>query len=333
MKLSTYLKDKLYAIIIYIISTIVLLLFLFALKINYKIILFIIIFETVILLTIILIDYFRKRNFYYDTLTKLKELDQKYMLIEMISKPYFLEGEILYQILDEVNKSEHDFINKLRLLQKDFKEYVELWIHEVKLPLATLTLINKDNKTTLRELKRIEDYVEQILYYVRSENASNDYLIKNWNLDTIIKNVALRNKDDLLALNIDFNVHDTKIKVLTDSKWLEFIINQIVSNSIKYKKENNSVIEIRGEDFDNFVTITIYDNGKGISKSDLPRVFNKTFTGNNGRSSSSKSTGMGLYLCRKLCEKLGHKIEIDSKNHEYTKVTITIYKKDFYSVV
>lgn len=332
MKLSTYLKDKLYAIIIYVISTIVLLLFLFALKINYKIILFIIIFETVILLTIILIDYFRKRNFYYDTLTKLKELDQKYILIEMISKPYFLEGEILYQILDEVNKSEHDFINKLRLLQKDFKEYVELWIHEVKLPLATLTLINKDNKTTLRELKRIEDYVEQILYYVRSENASNDYLIKNWNLDTIIKNVALRNKDDLLDLNIDFKVDNCNLKVLTDSKWLEFIINQIISNSIKYKKENNSVIEIRGEDFDNFVTITIYDNGKGISKSDLPRVFNKTFTGNNGRSSSSKSTGMGLYLCRKLCEKLGHKIEIDSKNHEYTKVTITIYKKDFYSV-
>ena len=108
------------------------------------------------------------------------------------------------------------------------------------------------------------------------------------------------------------------MKVLTDSKWLEFIINQIISNSIKYKKENNSVIEIRGEDFDNFVTITIYDNGKGISKSDLPRVFNKTFTGNNGRSSSSKSTGMGLYLCRELCEKLGHKLEIDSKNHEYT---------------
>ena len=216
--------------------------------------------------------------------------------------------------------------------QDDFKEYIELWIHEVKLPLASLTLMNRKDKNTLRVLKELEDYVEQILYYVRCENANNDYLIKEWDLDTIIKNVALRNKDDLLALDIDFKVDNCNLKVLTDSKWLEFIINQIVSNSIKYKKEKDSFIEITGKDYKNYVTITIYDNGKGISKSDLPRVFNKTFTGNNGRSTSSKSTGMGLYLCKELCEKLGHKIEIDSKKDEYTKVTITIYKKDFYNV-
>ena len=250
----------------------------------------------------------------------------------MLLEPNFLEGKILYDVLDEVNKNEHDLISKLKKKQDDFKEYIELWIHEVKLPLASLTLMNRKDKSTLRVLKELEDYVEQILYYVRCENANNDYLIKEWDLDTIIKNVALRNKDDLLALNIDFKVDNCNLKVLTDSKWLEFIINQIVSNSIKYKKDKGSSLEITGEDFDKFVTITIYDNGKGISKSDLPRVFNKTFTGTNGRSASSKSTGMGLYLCRELCEKLGHKIEIDSKVDEYTKVIITIYKKDFYNV-
>ncbi len=332
MKLSTYLKDKLYAFLIFIIYIIILILFLIALKLSSSIIIFIIVFTIVIFFVILFFDYFRKRKFYNELLDKLNTLDKKYLLIEMVLVPNFLEGKILYDVLDEVNKNEHDLISKLKNKQEYFKEYIELWIHEVKLPLASLTLINRKDKNTLRVLKELEDYVEQILYYVRCENANNDYLIKEWDLDTIIKNVALRNKDDLLALNIDFKVDNCNLKVLTDSKWLEFIINQIVSNSIKYKKEKDSFIEITGKDYKNYVTITIYDNGKGISKSDLLRVFNKTFTGSNGRSTSSKSTGMGLYLCRELCEKLGHKIEIDSKIDEYTKVTITVYKKDFYNV-
>ena len=332
MKLSTYLKDKLYAFIIFIIYIIILILFLIALKLSSSIIIFITVFTIVIFFVILFFDYFRKRNFYNELLDKLNTLDKKYLLIEMVLVPNFLEGKILYDVLDEVNKNEHDLISKLKNKQEDFKEYIELWIHEVKLPLASLTLINRKDKNTLRELKRIEDDVEQILYYVRCENANNDYLIKEWNLDTIIKNVALRNKDDLLALGIDFKVDNCNLKVLTDSKWLEFIINQIVSNSIKYKKDKDSIIEIIGKDFDDYVTITIYDNGKGICKSDLPRVFNKTFTGNNGRTLSSKSTGMGLYLCKELCKSLGHKIEIDSRVNEYTKVIITIYKKDFYNV-
>ena len=332
MKLGTYLKDKLYAFLIFSIYIIILILFLIALKLTSSIIIFIIVFTVVIFSLILLYDYFRKRKFYNELLDKLNTLDKKYLLIEMLLEPNFLEGKILYDVLDEVNKNEHDLISKLKKKQDDFKEYIELWIHEVKLPLASLTLMNRKDKSTLRVLKELEDYVEQILYYVRCENANNDYLIKEWDLDTIIKNVALRNKDDLLALNIDFKVDNCNLKVLTDSKWLEFIINQIVSNSIKYKKEKDALIEIIGKDYKDYITITINDNGKGISKSDLPRVFNKTFTGTNGRSVSSKSTGMGLYLCRELCNKLGHKIEIDSKKDEYTKVTITIYKKDFYNV-
>ena len=332
MKLGTYLKDKLYAFLIFAIYIIILILFLIALKLTSSIIIFITVFTVVIFSLILLYDYFRKRKFYNELLDKLNTLDKKYLLIEMLLEPNFLEGKILYDVLDEVNKNEHDLISKLKKRQDDFKEYIELWIHEVKLPLASLTLMNRKDKSTLRVLKELEDYVEQILYYVRCENANNDYLIKEWDLDTIIKNVALRNKDDLLALNIDFKVDNCNLKVLTDSKWLEFIINQIVSNSIKYKKDKDALIEIIGKDYKDYITITIYDNGKGISKSDLPRVFNKTFTGANGRSASSKSTGMGLYLCRELCNKLGHKIEIDSKKDEYTKVTITIYKKDFYNV-
>ena len=330
MKLVNYLIDKLYAIIIFLIYLIILTLFLFALKIPLSIIIFITVFTFLTFLVILLCDYLRKRSFYKNLITKLGDLDKKYLLIEMLKEPTFLEGKILYQVLDEVNKSEHDLISNISKKQEEFKEYIELWIHEVKLPLASLTLINHKNKNILRELKRIEDDVEQILYYVRCENANNDYLIKEWNLDSIVKNVALRNKDDLLALDIDFKVISCNYKVLTDSKWLEFIINQIISNSIKYKKEKDSVIEIKGEEEDDAIKVTIYDNGKGISKSDLPRVFNKTFTGNNGR--DRKATGMGLYLCKQLCDKLGHKIEIESKEGDYTLVNIIIYKKGFYNL-
>ena len=330
MKLSTYLKDKLYAFLIFIIYIIILIIFLIALKLSSSIIIFITVFTIVIFFVILFFDYFRKRKFYSELLDKLNTLDKKYLLIEMLLEPNFLEGKILYDVLDEVNKNEHDLISKLKNKQEDFKEYIELWIHEVKLPLASLTLINRKDKNTLRELKRIEDDVEQILYYVRCENANNDYLIKEWNLDTIIKNVALRNKDDLLALGIDFKVDNCNLKVLTDSKWLEFIINQIVSNSIKYKKDKNSFIKIEGVNYKNKVTIIITDNGKGIKKSDMPKLFTKTFTGFNGR--GSKATGLGLYLCKCLCQKLGHNIEIESKEGKGTKVIITISNQSIYNL-
>ena len=254
--------------------------------------------------------------------------------LEMLQDAYFLEGRILTDALYEIDKSMIEKINEYKMQVKDFKEYVELWIHEVKLPVASLTLMvhnqkGDQSKKLLSQLTRLDNYLEQILYYVRSENAEKDYLITKVNLSKVISNVALKNKDILLAKGIDFVVSDVDIEVLTDSKWLEFIINQIVDNSIKYSKEKNAYIKIVAKEESKVIGLIIYDNGKGISKSDLPRVFDKTFTGTNGRSESAKSTGMGLYLCRELCNKLGHKIQIISEEGKYTKVTILFDKNTF----
>ena len=190
----------------------------------------------------------------------------------------------------------------------------------------------EQSKKLLSQLTRLDNYLEQILYYVRSENAEKDYLITKVNLSKVISNIALKNKDILLAKGIDFIVSDVDIEVLTDSKWLEFIINQIVDNSIKYSKEQNAYIKIVAKDENKVIRLIIYDNGKGISKSDLPRVFDKTFTGTNGRGESAKSTGMGLYLCRELCNKLGHKIQIISEEGKYTKITILFDKNTFFHI-
>lgn len=334
MSKKEYLKDKRLYLIIGMTIYLVILLVLLAFKVNIEATLAITFTYFVGLITILIADYIRKKTFYNNFKCKLDSLDQKYLIVEMLQDANFLEGRILTDALYEIDKSMIEKINEYKMQVKDFKEYVELWIHEVKLPVASLTLMvhnqkGEQSKKLLSQLTRLDNYLEQILYYVRSENAEKDYLITKVNLSKVISNVALKNKDILLAKGIDFVVSDVDIEVLTDSKWLEFIINQIVDNSIKYSKEKNAYIKIVAKEESEVIGLIIYDNGKGISKSDLPRVFDKTFTGTNGRSESAKSTGMGLYLCRELCNKLGHKIQIISEEGKYTKVTILFDKNTF----
>ena len=179
-------------------------------------------------------------------------------------------------------------------------------------------------------VNRVNNYLEQILYYVRSENAQKDYIISDCRLSKLIAAVAVKNKDDILENNIDFQVENADADVCTDSKWLEFILNQIISNSIKYrdeKKTDGSVIKIYVIKNDKSTVLNIYDNGIGIPAADLPRVFDKSFTGENGHA-YSKATGM--YIVKNLCEKLGHKITIESVKGEYTLVSIEFFKNDFY---
>lgn len=337
MNKKEYLKDKCLYLIIGMTIYLVILLVLLAFKVNIEATLAITFTYFIGLITILIVDYIRKKIFYNNFKCKLDSLDQKYLIVEMLQDANFLDGRILTDALYEIDKSMIEKINEYKMQVKDFKEYVELWIHEVKLPVASLTLMvhnqkGEQSKKLLSQLTRLDNYLEQILYYVRSENAEKDYLITKVNLSKVISNIALKNKDILLAKGIDFVVSDVDIEVLTDSKWLEFIINQIVDNSIKYSKEKNAYIKIVAKEESEVIGLIIYDNGKGISKSDLPRVFDKTFTGTNGRSKSAKSTGMGLYLCRELCNKLGHKIQIISEEGKYTKITILFDKNTFFHI-
>ena len=147
----------------------------------------------------------------------------------------------------------------------------------------------------------------------------------------MISNIALKNKDILLEKGIDFIVSDVNLEVLTDSKWLEFILNQIIDNSIKYSKKQNAYIKMVAKEEKDRVDLAIYDNGIGIKKEEQPRVFEKTYTGTNGRT-GKKSTGMGLYIVKQLCEKLGHKVNIKSQEQEFTCVRISFLKNDYYEV-
>lgn len=335
MKLIKYLKDLVYSIIIFIISYLIVLLMLLVFKTSISLIISVSFIIIMSFISIILINYYRKKKFYDEFINNLNKLDKKYLILETLNKPEFYEGNILYNSLYDINKSMLEEVNDYSSNINDFKEYVEMWIHEVKIPISSLVLMchnnsNIDNKF-LKQIKKLNNYIDQVLYYVRSNYTEEDFLIKKVSLDKLVSNVLLNNKDDILENNIELDINIKNIEVYTDSKWLEFIINQIINNCIKYKKQDNSIIRITGTSLNNKVVLSIWDNGIGIQKSDLPKVFNKSFTGNNGRG-STKSTGMGLYITKKLCDKLGHKIEIDSIKGNYTNINIIFGKNDFYKI-
>ena len=336
MNIGTYIKEKKENIILFIILVIILLFLLDLFGVNKYL--------TIIILSLLsiyfIVDFFTfylKRKKYYDNfLNNLNLLDKKYLILETLEEPEFLDGKFFYDALYKIDKSMMENINNYRNETEDFKEYVEMWIHEIKIPIAGLMLMYHNNKTVnknfLDQLNSLDNLTDQILYYVRSNYAEKDFLIKEASMDKIINEVLLKNKDSILENHIDVTVDVKNVKVLTDSKWLVFILNQIINNSIKYSDNSRkSYIMFYIEDNEKETTLHIKDNGIGVNASDLKHVFDKSFTGENGRKMRN-STGFGLYISKKLIEKLGHKISATSEENKYFEIAITFGKNDLYKI-
>ncbi len=282
----------------------------------------------------IIIEYFKIKKFYDNLLKILEELDEKYLITEIIKTPNFLEGQILKNSLEQIDKSMLENVNKYKYMTEDYKEYIELWIHEIKIPIATSKMVIENNKNAItksidEELDKVENYIEQALFYARSNTVEKDYYIRKVVLKEIVNESIKKNKSSLIQEKISIDIHDLEIEVNTDNKWIVFILNQIIQNSIKYRKKENSVMEIYANQGKENVILYIKDNGIGIKQGEITRVFEKGFTGTNGRLSNKKSTGIGLYLCKKLCNKLGIGIELNSVQNEGTEVKL-VFPKDSY---
>lgn len=328
MKLRIYLKNNFTFLCIYLICFLIITIILFLFETHPLVKMFTIVFLILPFSITILIDYYKKSTFYNNFNFLLENLDQKYLILELLKKPSFLEGKLLYDYLYQINKSMLENISTYKKTSEDFIEYLEAWCHEIKTPLQTSKLLiennkNSKNQSLLEELIKIEDYIDQVMYYSRSNTVEQDYLIKDTNLNQVVNNVLKKNKKIILSKKIKLTVN-TPHHVYSDSKWLEFILNQIINNSLKYTTKNPSLNIITSQNKDN-VTLKIIDNGIGIAKKDLPKVFNKSFTGENGRKGHN-STGLGLYLAKKLCLKLGHNIKIASILNKGTTVTIIFPK-------
>ena len=282
----------------------------------------------------IIIEYFKRKKFYDNLLKMLEELDEKYLITEIIKTPNFLEGQIFKNSLEQIDKSMLENVNKYKYMTEDYKEYIELWIHEIKIPISASKMVIENNKNAItksidEELDKVENYIEQALFYARSNTVEKDYYIRKVVLKEIVNESIKKNKSSLIQEKISIDIHDLEIEVNTDNKWIVFILNQIIQNSIKYRKKENSVIEIYANQGKENVILYIKDNGIGIKQGEITRVFEKGFTGTNGRLSNKKSTGIGLYLCKKLCNKLGIGIELNSVQNEGTEVKLVFPKGSY----
>lgn len=333
MSLGDFLKSRFSVIFLNSIGLITLLIFLFSVG-NTLDTLKVISATWIIVLAIYLFFQYKNRESFFSELSQcIDNLDKKYLISEVIAKPVYLEAEPYYYLLKKAGKSMREEINSIKNERKEYKEYIEQWIHEVKTPIASIKLIEENNKTkisriVLQELETLDRCVEQALFYARSEQVEKDYLIKEMALENCINKVIIKNKQIFILNNIDVEIENVDKNVYCDSKWLEFILNQIVVNASKYRNLENPKVKMYTEDVKNGIQLIIEDNGIGIPKAEINRVFEKGFTGSRGRL-NNKSTGIGLYLCKKLCEKLGLTIHIESKENLYTKVLIIFPKGSF----
>ncbi len=284
-------------------------------------------------------DFYHRVRYYREVMDRMGALYEKTLLHDVIDEADFAEGKLLQMILAEADLSMFNQIMEIRRNLGEYREYVEVWVHEIKTPIALLNLLldrlddsiellqDQDyeeaagvKKQMNQELKRVDMLVEQALYYARSTFVEKDFVAENIALNELVSDALKENSMALISAKAVISMNGLEYKALADRKWMKFILSQIITNSVKYKKDVLS-LAFNGFAEKERVRLVIQDNGIGISERDIGRVFDKGFTGENGRN-GAKSTGIGLYLCRKLCDKMNLKIEASSKKGEGTIITI-----------
>lgn len=231
-------------------------------------------------------------------------------------------------IIDQIFDEKHDTERHMTKLYDDMIDYYTTWVHQIKTPIASMRLHLKQEDTSLSrklssDLLHIEQYVEMVLTYLRMESDTTDYVFREIKLDKLLKENLRRLRGDFIMKNISLNYEETDVSVITDEKWLSFVIEQILSNALKYTKNGSVTITVEEPK-----TLCISDTGIGIAPEDIPRVFEKGFTGLHGREYSTAS-GIGLYLCKQICVKLGVPITISSEIDKGTTVQLKLDKKKY----
>lgn len=275
-----------------------------------------------------LTEYFRRSRYFHQIEDILAQADQKYLLGELMPRSFRLEDNLYRDMIRKSNKSVIEKIRSIEDARKDYREYIESWVHEIKAPIADIALLCEKQKSQvsdttrriLQENQKTENYVDMALFYARSDEVYKDYLIKETSLQKTAEEVLQKNKYHFIECRIQAEVHCDHI-VYTDTKWIAFILNQLVLNAVKYRRDTAPEIRIFTDKTSHGVCLTVADNGLGIPAEELPRIFDKGFTGSNGRT-RGRSTGMGLYLCRKLCTKLGIQIHAESEENVGTKILL-----------
>ena len=276
-------------------------------------------------LIVSIIDFNNYRKSYID----LKYLESN-ILNSMEDLPRSLDIRVEYY--QKIIERLHNEVEKLKIednkKMEDLADYYSMWIHQIKTPIAAINFLldneEIDVKAFRQELFKIERYVEMVLTYIRLGSETSDYVITSINLDEVVRENIKKYATLFINKKIKLNYVSHETYVISDKKWLGFAFEQLLSNAIKYTKSCGEISINISES-----KLIIEDNGIGIYEEDLPRIFEQSFTGLNGRY-EKKSSGLGLYLCKKTLDKLQHKIEITSEINKGTKVMVSFPKKDMF---
>ena len=325
-----YLEEKIFFIISSLLFTILLSIYLLLIGINVGIVILLAILIIAFILISLLVSYILIKKKYVKIVNLVDSLDEKYLIKEVIDKPKNLENKAYYYALDKACKALNDKLSDVENSKEEYLDFLDSFIHEIKTPISALSLYADNNDKKIKEeVLKISRLVDKMLFYAKSDVVEKDYFIKEVTLADLVHPVLLEYKNYLLNYSFKVEVKNLdNLVVYTDIKWLNFIIEQILNNSLKYQNKKERIVRIKGIDDKNNIKLVIYDNGVGIKDADLSKVFEKGFTGSNR--SKKNASGIGLYLTKKLCDKLGIDIKIESVYLKYTKVIITFPKGNYF---
>ena len=248
------------------------------------------------------------------------------LMTEELPVPSTVSEQDLEEIIDALRENLTDSLTEWEQKEQSALDFYSTWVHQIKTPISVMKMLlqredTKENRALLAELFRIEQYVEMVLSYLRLGSKSSDFVIQTYDIDRIIKSAIHKFAPQFIEKKIALSYESVHMDVLTDEKWLSFLLEQIFSNSIKYTKTGAVTIEVTPD-----AVLNISDTGIGITPEDLPRIFEKGFTGFNGRA-DKKATGLGLYLCKEVADRLSHKISVESQIDHGTTVSIDLSRQ------
>ena len=305
--------------------------FLLVCDISISAVLLILVVWALVLLVGLFLTYWKRDRQMRQLLDMAEQLSERYLISEVMELPEQAEDQVYYRLLKMSGKSMLEQISEVKRERLEYKEYIEQWIHEIKTPITAMKLLCENHRTDwtkelLLELEKTNRFTEQALYFARSEYTEKDYSVREIALAQIVHQAIADNKYLLLQSGMRLEVEEIQDTVYSDEKWVRFILNQLIANAVKYRA-GQPVLRFSACRQQNQVVLMVEDNGIGISPSDLPRIFEKGFTGQNGRI-VQQSTGIGLYLCKRLCEKLGIGISANSEG-KGTTISLFFHINDF----
>lgn len=278
-----------------------------------------------------LADFLRQRARLRELEAILEGLDQKYLFAECVPTPRSLYERRLFELTRRAGRSMTGAVSDARAAQREYREYVEGWVHEIKTPITAARLICQklDGDTRRRlicELDQVQAHVERALFYARAESPERDCVIRQTQLSQLVAQAVGEHRALLIQSGVRVETDGLDRSVYTDGKWAAFILGQLLQNAARYRGPE-PVVTISARPLGRQVQLTVADNGLGIPAQELPRVFDRGFTGSNGRARGG-STGIGLYLCKKLAVFLELGLEITSEEGRGTTVTLTFPAKE-----